>query len=34
LRAAQLDLLHGEDPSYAHPYVWAPFFLTGHTGPL
>jgi CHAT domain-containing protein len=34
LRAAQLGLLYGEDPAYAHPYFWAPFFLTGHTGPL
>jgi hypothetical protein len=34
LRAAQLHLLRGEDRLNAHPYFWAPFFLTGHTGRL
>ncbi len=34
LRAAQLSLLKGEDPRYAHPYFWAPFSLIGDAGRL
>lgn len=34
LRAAQLGLLEGEDPRYAHPYFWAPFSLIGDAGSL
>jgi CHAT domain-containing protein/tetratricopeptide (TPR) repeat protein len=45
LQKAQLTLLNGSDndhksgpqvnePSYAHPYFWAPFYLVGNTGTL
>jgi tetratricopeptide (TPR) repeat protein len=36
LRHAQRQFIDGEagDARYAHPYYWAPVFLTGDTGPL
>jgi CHAT domain-containing protein len=41
LRQAQLAFIQGdqtalasEDDTYAHPYLWAPFFLVGDAGPL
>ena len=35
LRYAQLQFIHGEVEEFnRHPYFWAPFFLTGDTGPL
>lgn len=29
LRQAKLDLLHGQDLRYRHPYYWAPFVVVG-----
>lgn len=29
LRLAKLDMLHGQDPRYRHPYYWAPFVVVG-----
>ena len=37
LREAQLSFIRREglaDRATAHPYIWAPFFLVGHAGPL
>jgi CHAT domain-containing protein/tetratricopeptide (TPR) repeat protein len=34
LRTAQLNLLLENGQPITHPYFWAPFFLTGHTGHL
>lgn len=30
LRLAQMSLLRGEDPTFKHPYYWAPFVLVGN----
>jgi len=29
LQQAQLELIHGADPRYRHPYYWAPFVTIG-----